>query len=98
MRVKREEGGVDSHSHLPPWECESYSLLQNWVGSTDSHSHSSFFKVSKHWSGKNPHSTLPLQQINTTLIQLIFCDLNHHYFCYRELLIIEVIKIDLLTY
>ena len=27
-----------------------------------------FFKVSKHWSEKNPHSTLPLQKINTTLI------------------------------
>ena len=25
-----------------------------------------FFKVSKHWSGRNPHSTLPLQQVNTT--------------------------------
>ena len=29
MRVKREKGRMDSHSHLPPWEWKSHSPLQN---------------------------------------------------------------------
>ena len=40
------------------------------MGPTNSHSHSPFFKVSKHWSGRNTHSTLPLQKVNIILIFL----------------------------